>query len=102
MKDFAKIAAQVRGARGLLGWSQGYLAEGINVRRSTLAELESGRREPREATLFALMTELRAAGIVFTETGIELRSWPPEPYVPSGCATVRKRVRRKYGDTASA
>ena len=31
--DFPKLAAQVRGAHALLGWSQSYLAEGISVRR---------------------------------------------------------------------
>jgi DNA-binding XRE family transcriptional regulator len=60
MEDFTKIAAQVRAARALLGWSQVYLAQGINVRRATLAELESGRYGPRASTLFALMNELRA------------------------------------------
>jgi transcriptional regulator with XRE-family HTH domain len=94
MTDFPKLAAQVRGARALLGWSQAYLAEGINVRRVTIADLESCRREPQASTLFALINELSAAGIVFTDTGVEFRRWPPMPYVPTGCAT-KKRVRRK-------
>ena len=55
MHDFPKIAAQVRGARALLGWSQSYLAEGISVRRVIIADLESCKREPQEATLSALM-----------------------------------------------
>jgi hypothetical protein len=46
MHDFPKLAAQVRGARGLLGWSQSYLAEGISVRRVIIADLESCKREP--------------------------------------------------------
>jgi DNA-binding XRE family transcriptional regulator len=96
MQDFPKLAAQVRGARALLGWSQAYLAEGINVRRVTIADLESCKHEPQASTLFALMNELTAAGIVFTETGVEFQSWPPSPYVPTGCVRTRKRIRRKH------
>jgi transcriptional regulator with XRE-family HTH domain len=96
MQDFPKLAAQVRGARGLLGWSQSYLAEGINARRVTIADLESCKRKPPASTLSALITELSAAGIVFTETGVELLEWPPRSYVPTGCATIKKRARRRY------
>jgi transcriptional regulator with XRE-family HTH domain len=96
MQDFPKLAAQVRGARALLGWSQAYLAEGINVRRVTIADLETCKQEPQASTLFTLINELTAAGIVFTETGVEFRDWPPAPYVPTGCAPTKKRVRRKY------
>jgi len=96
MQDFPKLAAQVRGARALLGWSQAYLAEGISVRRVTIANLESGKQEPNPSTVFALINELTAAGVVFTETGVEFRTWPPRPYVPSGCGAIKKRARRKY------
>ena len=88
MRDFSLLAAQIRGARGLLGWSQTYLAEGIGVHRSTIVDLESGKREPHEATLTVLMNELAAAGIVFTQKGVEFRKWPPKPYVPT-------RIKRK-------
>jgi transcriptional regulator with XRE-family HTH domain len=96
MQEFAKLAAQVRGARALLGWSQAYLAEGISVRRVIIADLESGKREPGASTLSALMFELSAAGISFTETGVEFQEWPPRSYVPTGCATLKKRARKKY------
>ena len=96
MENFSKVAAQVRGARALLGWSQSYLAEGISVRRVIIADLESCRREPQEATLSALITELSAAGIVFTEAGVEFLEWPPKPYVPTGCTTIKKRARRRW------
>jgi transcriptional regulator with XRE-family HTH domain len=84
MKDFSLLAAQIRAARALLGWSQGYLADGIGVSRPTIGDLEAGRREPHPATLFVLMNELTAAGIVFTERGVEFRKWPPRSYVPTG------------------
>jgi len=95
MQDFLKLAAQVRGARALLGWSQAYLAEGINVSCMTIADIESCKRKPQTSTLVALMTELNAAGIVFTETGVQFLEWPPRSYVPTGCTTIRKRARRK-------
>ena len=96
MENFLKVAAQVRGARALLGWSQSYLAEGISVRRMIIADLESCKHEPQEATLSALITELSAAGIVFTKSGVEFVDWPPRPYVPTGCTTLKKRARRQW------
>ena len=96
MHDLSKLAAQVRGARALLGWSQSYLADGISVRRLIIADFESCKCEPQEATLSALITELSAAGIVFTDTGVEFLEWPPKPYVPTGCTTIKKRARRRW------
>jgi hypothetical protein len=61
-----------------------------------IADLESCKREPQEATLSALITELSTAGIVFTETGVEFVEWPPRPYVPTGCTTLKKRARRQW------
>jgi transcriptional regulator with XRE-family HTH domain len=91
VRDFSLLAAQIRAARGLLGWSQSYLANGINIHRSTLVDLESGKREPHEATLMVLMNELAAAGIVFTERGVEFRKWPARPYVPTGMKNRRNK-----------
>jgi len=96
MHDFPKLAAQVRGARALLGWSQSYLAEGIRVRRMIIVDFESCKLEPQESTLSAIMAELSAAGIVFTEAGVEFSEWPPRPYVPTGCTTIKKRTRRRW------
>jgi DNA-binding XRE family transcriptional regulator len=90
MRDFSLLAAQIRAARGLLGWSQSYLADAVAVNRTTVVNLESGKREPHEATLTVLMSELAAAGIVFTERGVEFRKWPPKPYVPTGIKHTRK------------
>jgi transcriptional regulator with XRE-family HTH domain len=88
MTDLSLLAAQVRAARALLGWSQGYLADGVSVSRSTIADLESNKREPHAATMFVILNELTAAGINFTERGVEFRDFPPQPYVPTG---VRSR-----------
>src|SRR3979490_1013794 len=91
MRDFSLLAAQIRAARGLLGWSQSYLADGINIHRSTVVDLESGKREPHPATLAVLMNELAAAGIVFTERGVEFRKWPARPSVPTGNKNKRTK-----------
>jgi hypothetical protein len=55
-----------------------------------VVDLESGNREPHEATLTVVMNELAAAGIVFTERGVEFRKWPKKPYVPTGIKQKRK------------
>lgn len=93
MSEGSLLAAQVRAARALLGWSQGYLAEGANVSRSTIADLEGDKREPHEASLFVIMNELASAGINFTPMGVEFREWPPRKYVPTG-------IRQKMPDPA--
>jgi transcriptional regulator with XRE-family HTH domain len=77
------FAAQLRAARALLDWSQGYLAEGIGVSRSTIADIEAKRRSAHPATLFVLISELTAAGVEFTELGVRFRQFPPEPYIPT-------------------
>ena len=83
MTDFSLLAAQVRAARALLGWSQGYLADGCKVSRSTIAELEAAKRKPHDATLFVILSELSNAGIEFTEHGVSFREYPPPNYVPT-------------------
>lgn len=90
-RDLSLLAAQVRAARGLLGWTQAYLAEGIGVSRPTVIDFESGKREPNPTTLFAMMNELVAAGIVFTGRGVEFRKWPARPYVPTGIKNKRAK-----------
>ncbi len=74
----------------MTGWSQTRLAEAVRMNRSTLVDLESGKREPHEATLTVLMNELAAAGIVFTERGVKFRRWPAKPYTPTGIKRNRK------------
>lgn len=90
MRGFSLLAAQIRAARALLDWSQAYLAQGTGISRTTLANIEAGKSEPHEATLFVLMTELKAAGIDFTSQGVEARTWPLRPYVPTGIAQMKK------------
>jgi DNA-binding XRE family transcriptional regulator len=90
-RDFALLAAQVRAARGLLDWAQADLAGRIGVTRQTIISFESGQREPVPTNLSAMMNELAAAGIVFTERGVEFRKWPARPYVPTGIKHKRTK-----------
>jgi transcriptional regulator with XRE-family HTH domain len=58
-------AAQLRAARGLVGWSQEALAKAANVARGTIADFESGKRDPYPRTLDDLRLTLEAAGVIF-------------------------------------
>ncbi len=80
--DLRLLAAQVRAARALLGWSQSDLTKRAKCSRSALADLEGAKRTPHEATLFVLMNELVGAGVVFTENGVSFREFPPPAWMP--------------------
>lgn len=84
MTEFSLLSAQVRAARSLLNWSQSYLAVGCMVSRSTIADLEANKRQPHESSLYIIISELTAAGIVFTDRGVEFSEIPPKEYVPIG------------------
>jgi transcriptional regulator with XRE-family HTH domain len=69
-------AAQLRAARGLLGWSQSDLAEAAKIGRATIADFESGKRDPYARTLDELRSALEAAGVEFTngeQPGVRLK-----------------------------
>ena len=69
-------AAQLRAARGLLGWSQTDLAKNAKVGRATIADFESGKREPYSRTLDDLRTALEDEGVEFTngeQPGVRLK-----------------------------
>jgi transcriptional regulator with XRE-family HTH domain len=69
-------AAQLRAARGLLGWSQTDLSKNARVGRATIADFESGKREPYPRTLDHLRTALEDEGVEFTngeQLGVRLK-----------------------------
>jgi transcriptional regulator with XRE-family HTH domain len=55
--------AQIRAARGWLGWSQGELAARAGVAKNTVYLFESGQRRPTENVLAALQQAIEAAGL---------------------------------------
>lgn len=78
----ATNAAQVRAARGLLGWSREQLSEASGVPMRTLDRFEGGQTTPRAAALTAIRTALEAAGVIFVAEngegpGVRLRKATP-------------------------
>jgi transcriptional regulator with XRE-family HTH domain len=59
--------AQIRAARGLLGWSQRELAERSAVSERTVKSFEMGRSNPVRTTLIAWRKAFADAGVVFTD-----------------------------------
>jgi DNA-binding XRE family transcriptional regulator len=71
-------AAQCRGARGMLSWSQAQLADAAQVSRMTVVDFEAGRRSPHPNNLTAIRSALEAAGVIFVDEngegpGVRLR-----------------------------
>ena len=65
----AIIGGQIRAGRELLGWSQEALAVAVNICRATIADFESGKREPYARTVRQICVALEAAGVEFTNGG---------------------------------
>lgn len=64
----AITAAQVRGARAMLGITQSELAEAADVKRLAVVRFESGETSPHASTLAKIEAALEGRGIVFIET----------------------------------
>lgn len=58
-------SAQIRGARGLLGWTVRDLAEKSNVHRNTVTNFETGRHSGDPWKLRAMIDAIEAAGVEF-------------------------------------
>ena len=56
------FSAQVRAARGLLGWSQGDLAEKAGLSRTVVARLELGTADSRISSVRAISEAFDKAG----------------------------------------
>ena len=57
--------AQCRAARGLLQWTQAYLAELSKLGISTIADFELERREVSETAQAAIKRALEVGGVIF-------------------------------------
>jgi transcriptional regulator with XRE-family HTH domain len=77
---------QIRGARGLLGWSQADLASKARLSILTVNNFENSAGAPKAATVDAITKALMDAGIVFLSTGgVELRP-KAERFITIGAA----------------
>lgn len=57
--------AQIRGARGLLNWSQSDLSERTGISGTSIGAIESGQTSPRASTLETIRTTFERNGIEF-------------------------------------
>ena len=64
-------AEQCRAARGALKWSAKDLAARASLSANTVCTFEQGR-PVRDSTPFRIQQVLEAAGVRFTESGVEL------------------------------
>jgi transcriptional regulator with XRE-family HTH domain len=67
---------QLRAARGLIGWSQLELAKAAGVGRATIADFETGKRDPYDRTIDLIQGALERAGVEFTNgerPGVRMR-----------------------------
>src|SRR5690606_35612837 len=57
--------AQIRGARGILNWSQQDLAQRTGISATSIGSIENGQTTPRESTINTIRKTLETAGIEF-------------------------------------
>jgi len=57
--------AQIRGARGILNWSQQDLAQRTGISATSIGSIENGQTTPRESTLSTIRKTLENSGIEF-------------------------------------
>lgn len=68
-------AAQIRGARGVLNWTQGDLADRTDISATSIGSIESGATQPRESTLAIIQKAFEDAGIEFTDNdGVKIKA----------------------------
>lgn len=74
-------AAQIRGARGVLNWTQGDLAERTDISATSIGSIESGTTQPRESTLATIQRVFEEAGIEFTDNdGVRVKAGDVKVY----------------------
>jgi transcriptional regulator with XRE-family HTH domain len=71
-------SAQIRMARAALNWSVRDLAEAAQIHRNTVTNIETGRYAGDAATLAAIVSALKRAGVEFIDengggVGVRLR-----------------------------
>lgn len=67
--------AQMRGARGLLNWSQSELSRRTGISTTSIGNIEAGNTQPRESTLKLIRQAFENSGIEFIGTeGMRLKN----------------------------
>lgn len=61
----AITTAQIRGARGLLDWSQSELSRRTGISTTSIGNIESGHTQARESTLALIRTAFERSGVDF-------------------------------------
>lgn len=70
----AITTSQIRGARGVLNWSQAELAERTGISATSIGSIENGQSTPRSSTLRTIQGAFEHAGIEFLpNNGIRMR-----------------------------
>ncbi|MCB1556858.1 MAG: helix-turn-helix transcriptional regulator, partial [Alphaproteobacteria bacterium] len=57
--------AQIRGARGILNWSQGELAERTGISATSIGAIENGSTTPRANTIAVIQKAFEDGGVEF-------------------------------------
>lgn len=70
----AITTAQIRGARGLLDWSQSELSRRTGISTTSIGNIESGHTQARESTLQIIRKAFEDSGIEFMEKGLRAKS----------------------------
>jgi len=86
---------QIRGARGLLGWSMEDLADKTGITRITVRQIEAETVQPQERTLASILTAFDKEGIEFQDNeGVCIRKHQMRSY--SGKAGYRQLLDHIY------
>ena len=97
-------AAQCRGARGLLGWSQSDLARESKVSRAAIAAIEGGTRTAYDRTMHDIWRAFDEAGIEFFSTitdypeGVVMGDFAYERGFTDRSEGVSLRLSRRHAD----
>lgn len=73
--------AQIRGARGILGWSQQDLAQRTGISATSIGAIENNQTTPRESTLATIRKAFESGGIEFIGLdGVRIRTGDVRTY----------------------
>jgi transcriptional regulator with XRE-family HTH domain len=95
--------AESKAARGLLGWTQGQLADAACTSQGAVGNFESGKRPTSDRMILAFRRALAAAGVEFTEgaPGVRLKNGQsvgiPSAQRQSRPAIARMELARRSG-----